>query len=144
MMPENAPEKQCQTLLALVLSALGIVYFLFQVLGLGVIGLTTFIDGQIGNSQSYFRGLPVWSSVLLAGLLILWVCSNTLANGVVFYAADLGPDPGFHHFDVIVTFASDNKLQKCQTYNHHRRLLSPMNQYPGQNKGVKPLWRFTR
>jgi hypothetical protein len=70
MIETSIPEKKWQTILTLAISALGIVYFLIQALGLGVIWLTSFFDTQSGITQSIPSGLLAWSSLLSSLLLV--------------------------------------------------------------------------
>jgi hypothetical protein len=62
--------KNWQTILSLVLSILGLVYFLLQAFTLAVFWMTSFFDPQPGSTQSISIGLLIWSS-LLAALLLL-------------------------------------------------------------------------
>lgn len=62
-------EKKWVTILSLALSALGILYFLIQALGLAGVWLFTMLGSQAGAIESVSSGLLVWSSLLSAGLL---------------------------------------------------------------------------
>ncbi len=77
MSTQHSPEKSWQTILALVLSALGIIYFLIQTLGIGVMWLTSMFNPQTGMAENVSSSLLVWSS-LLAGLLLLPVLLNSI------------------------------------------------------------------
>ncbi len=70
MMGPRTSEKSWKTILALVLSALGIVYFLIQALGVGVLWLTSLLDPQTGMAENVSSSLLVWSSLLSSILLV--------------------------------------------------------------------------
>lgn len=82
MTTPHPPEKRWQTLLALILSALGIVYFLVQVWGGGMLWLVNLIDPQTGVAENIPNGLLVWASLLSALLLVpvFWLSFNRLAG----------------------------------------------------------------
>ena len=64
------PEKKWQTILSIAISAFGILYFLFQALGIGLIWLMALLDPQSAPVQALSSGLLVWGSVLSAVLLV--------------------------------------------------------------------------
>jgi len=76
----ESPEKRWQTILALVLSALGIVYFVIQAFGVGIIWLISLFDTQTDMAVNIPNSLLVWASLLSAMLLvpILWLSINRL------------------------------------------------------------------
>jgi len=76
----NPPEKRWQTILAFVLSALGIVYFVLQAFGIGIIWLISMFDTQTDMAVKIPNSLLVWASFLSALLLvpILWLSINHL------------------------------------------------------------------
>ncbi len=82
MTTPHPPEKRWQTILALILSALGIVYFLVQVWGGGMLWLVNLIDPQTGMAENIPSGLLVWASLLSALLLVpvFWLSFNRLAG----------------------------------------------------------------
>lgn len=63
-------EKKWRPILTLVLSALGILFFILQTLALGVFWLMSLLDAQQSMTESLSIGLLVWSSIL-SGLLLL-------------------------------------------------------------------------
>ena len=76
----DSPEKRWQTILALILSALGILYFLLQAFGIGIYWLVSLFDSQTGTVENISNNLLVWASLLSALLLapILWLSINQL------------------------------------------------------------------
>ena len=82
MTTPHPPEKRWQTILALILSALGIIYFLVQVWGGGMLWLVNLIDPQTGVAENVPNGLLVWASLLSALLLVpvFWLSFNRLAG----------------------------------------------------------------
>ncbi len=76
----HSPEKRWQTILVLVLSALGILYFLLQAFGIGVYWFISLFDTQTGTLGNVSNGLLVWASILSALLLVptLWLSINQL------------------------------------------------------------------
>lgn len=82
MTTPHPPEKRWQTILALILSALGIIYFLVQVWGGGMLWLVNLIDPQTGVAENIPNGLLVWASLLSALLLVpvFWLSFNRLAG----------------------------------------------------------------
>ena len=76
----DSPEKRWQTILALILSALGILYFLLQAFGIGIYWLVSLFDSQTGTVENISNNLLVWESLLSALLLtpILWLSINQL------------------------------------------------------------------
>jgi len=70
MMAEKPPKKNWQLVLSLVLSALGILYFLIQSLALGVLWLTEIVTAQADMTQAVSIGLLAWASIL-GGILLL-------------------------------------------------------------------------
>jgi RsiW-degrading membrane proteinase PrsW (M82 family) len=76
----ESPGKRWQTILALVLSALGIVYFVIQAFGISVIWLISLFDTQTDLAVNIPNSLLVWASLLSALLLvpILWLSINRL------------------------------------------------------------------
>lgn len=76
----HSPEKRWQTILALVLSALGILYFLLQALGIGIFWFISLFDTQTGTLGNISNSLLVWASILSALLLVpsLWLSINQL------------------------------------------------------------------
>ena len=76
----DSPEKRWQTILALILSALGILYFLLQAFGIGIYWLVSLFDSQTGAVENISNNLLVWASLLSALLLapILWLSINQL------------------------------------------------------------------
>ncbi len=56
----RSPEKRWQTILVLVLSALGILYFLLQALGIGIYWFISLFDTQTGTLGNVSNGLLVW------------------------------------------------------------------------------------
>ena len=66
----NPAEKQWQTILALVLSALGIALSLFETFSILVVGLLPMDFGSIEISMTMPVGLLAWSSILSAVLLL--------------------------------------------------------------------------
>lgn len=69
MATQHTPEKGWQTILALALSAMGIIYFLVQALGIGVLWVSSMIDPQTGMAENISTSLLVWSSLLASALL---------------------------------------------------------------------------
>ena len=65
----DSPEKRWQTILALILSALGILYFLLQAFGIGIYWLVSLFDSQTGTVENISNNLLVWASLLSALLL---------------------------------------------------------------------------
>lgn len=59
-----------RTLLTLVVSGLGIVFFLVQMLSLGLYWLVSFIDTRVSMTQTISVGLLMWSTIL-SGLMLL-------------------------------------------------------------------------
>ncbi|MBG0770515.1 MAG: PrsW family intramembrane metalloprotease [Anaerolineaceae bacterium] len=78
----DSPEKRWQTILALILSALGILYFLLQAFGIGIFWLVSLFDTQTGTIENVSNSLLVWASLLSALLLIptLWLSINRLRD----------------------------------------------------------------
>ena len=76
----NSGEKRWQTILVLVLSALGIGYFVLQAFGIGIIWLISLLDTQTDMAVNIPNSLLVWASLLSALLLvpILWLSINHL------------------------------------------------------------------
>lgn len=76
----NPPEKHWQTILALVFSALGIVYFVLQAFGIGIVWLISLFDTQTNMAVNIPNSLLVWASLLSALLLVptLWLSINHL------------------------------------------------------------------
>ncbi len=70
MSEAQTPEKSWRTILALALSALGIIYFLIQALGIGVLWVTSLLDPQTGMAENVSNSLLVWSSLLASFLLV--------------------------------------------------------------------------
>lgn len=62
--------KKWRTILTLVLSALGILFFIFQTLAVGAFWLISLLDAQQSMTESLSMGLLLWSSIL-SGLLLL-------------------------------------------------------------------------
>lgn len=73
----HAPEKSWKTILTLAFSALGIIYFLIQALGIGVLWLISLLDPQTGMAENVSNSLLVWSS-LLAGVLLVPVLLQSI------------------------------------------------------------------
>ena len=82
MTTPHQPEKRWQTTLVLIFSALGIVYFLVQAFGVGVLWLVSLFDPQTGMAENIPNGLLVWASLLSALLLVptFWLSLNHLRN----------------------------------------------------------------
>lgn len=76
----HSPERRWQTILVLVLSALGILYFLLQALGIGIFWLISLFDTQTGTLGNVSNSLLVWASILSSLLLVptLWLSINQL------------------------------------------------------------------
>ena len=53
----DSPEKRWQTILALILSALGILYFLLQAFGIGIYWLVSLFDSQTGTVENISNNL---------------------------------------------------------------------------------------
>lgn len=69
MAANNEMRNKGRDIILLVISALGVLYFLAQAFTLGVVWLITLVDTQSGLVESISVGLLVWSSIL-AGLLL--------------------------------------------------------------------------
>jgi RsiW-degrading membrane proteinase PrsW (M82 family) len=82
MTTKQSPVKRWQTILALIFSALGFVYFLVQALFVSGLWLVSLIDSQTGLAEAVPNGLLVWASLLSALLLIptFWISLNGLRN----------------------------------------------------------------
>jgi RsiW-degrading membrane proteinase PrsW (M82 family) len=80
--PAKSPTKRWQTILALIFSALGFVYFLVQALFVSGLWLVSLIDPQTGLAEAVPNGLLVWASLLSALLLVptFWISLNELRN----------------------------------------------------------------
>ena len=80
--PVEPPSKRWQTILALIFSALGFVYFLVQALFVSALWLVSLIDPQTGLAEVVPNGLLVWASLLSALLLVptFWISLNQLRN----------------------------------------------------------------
>lgn len=70
MVETNSSSKKWHTTATMLLSGLGVLYFLVQSIGLGLLSVTTYISGQTSTSQTIPVMLLVWSS-LLSGLMLL-------------------------------------------------------------------------
>ena len=66
----NSPGKNWRVILTLVISALGILFFIVQALALGVFWLTSFLDPIISMPESVSIGLFFWTSIL-GGLMLI-------------------------------------------------------------------------
>ena len=72
----ESPEKRWQTILALVLSALGIVYFVIQAFGVGIIWLISLFDTQTDMAVNIPNSLLVWASLLSAPVVKFPSCGS--------------------------------------------------------------------
>ncbi len=70
MVEHSSSSKNWHTTATMLLSGLGVLYFLVQSIGLGLLGVTAYISGQTNTSQTIPVMLLVWSS-LLSGLMLL-------------------------------------------------------------------------
>lgn len=66
----KSPGRNWQAILTLMVSALGILYFLVQAFALGIFWLTSIFDASVAIQQSITIGLLFWTSVLGGFLLI--------------------------------------------------------------------------
>jgi hypothetical protein len=66
----TAPGRNWRVILTLVISALGILFFLVQALSLGVFWLTSILDPIVSLPESLSIGLLLWTSIL-GGLLLI-------------------------------------------------------------------------
>jgi RsiW-degrading membrane proteinase PrsW (M82 family) len=82
MTTTQSPVKRWQTILALIFSALGFVYFLVQALFVSGLWLVSLIDSQTGLAEAVPNGLLVWASLLSALLLVpaFLISLNDLRN----------------------------------------------------------------
>jgi RsiW-degrading membrane proteinase PrsW (M82 family) len=82
MTTTQSPVKRWQTILALIFSALGFVYFLVQALFVSGLWLVSLIDPQTGLAEAVPNGLLVWASLLSALLLVpaFLISLNDLRN----------------------------------------------------------------
>jgi len=70
MVETNSSSKKWHTTATMLLSGLGVLYFLVQSIGLGLLGITAYISGQTNTSQTIPVMLLVWSSLLSALMLL--------------------------------------------------------------------------
>lgn len=70
MTEKKPPGRDWRGILTLLVSALGIVYFIVQAFALGIFWLTSIIDPTIAIQQSISIGLFLWTSVL-GGILLI-------------------------------------------------------------------------
>jgi hypothetical protein len=103
MSETQTPEKSWKTFLALALSALGIIYFLVQALGIGVLWLTSLLDPQTGIAENVSNSLLVWSSLLASILLVpVFLVSAYQLRGRELPAWLDTSRPGFKKFAFLV------------------------------------------
>jgi hypothetical protein len=84
----NSPGKNWRVILTLVISALGILFFIVQALALAVFWLTSFLDPVISMPESVSIGLFFWTSIL-GGLMLIPVSLLSI------YALQDKPVPGW-------------------------------------------------
>ena len=70
MAEKKPPGKDWRVILTLLISALGILYFIVQAFALGIFWLTSIIDATVATQQSISIGLFMWTSVL-GGFLLM-------------------------------------------------------------------------
>jgi hypothetical protein len=70
MTEPRTPSKDWRVILTLVISALGILYFVVQAFALGIFGLTSLLDSVTGLPESLSISLLFWTSIL-GGLLLI-------------------------------------------------------------------------
>lgn len=66
----KSTNKNWQVILTLMVSALGIMFFIVQAFALGIFWLTSILDATVGTQQSISIGLLFWTSVLGGFLLV--------------------------------------------------------------------------
>jgi hypothetical protein len=84
----HSPGKNWRVILTLVISALGILFFIVQALALAVFWLTSFLDPVISMPESVSIGLFFWTSIL-GGLMLIPVLLLSI------YALQGKPVPGW-------------------------------------------------
>ncbi|MBW6465916.1 MAG: PrsW family intramembrane metalloprotease [Brevefilum sp.] len=75
----HSPGKNWRVILTLVISALGILFFIVQALALGVFFLTSFLDPIISMPESVSIGLFFWTSIL-GGLMLVPILLLSIYN----------------------------------------------------------------